>query len=161
MTMENKELVWVEKEVAEQYKLAQSPDEKDQVILAACKRLRGETQASVDSLDDSVLMIKAAAAKARIATTQALNEQEEKGYAEWAAFSKKMSELCKQINSTNDPIERVKKGIDEMNAKINDGVYLNKLERTIESLQKIEAIISGPSGKIILDFLSHLSEAKK
>jgi len=156
----DKELIWVPRNIAEQFKKAESPEEKDRVILDACKSMKNAVQCEIDSLDEEVLRIRGAGAKARQMIKEAFKEHEEKSYAEWEAFDKKMHDLHLKMTEIKKIIEPVEKAVKELNTQL-DSLPVSRMEYVLENLTKIQNFLNGPCGDEIKEYIQFQANNQK
>lgn len=156
--MDNKELIWVEKEFAERYKVLESEKDKneqrvnalDEYITKISYASRADFKANLESLEEDVAIYTGLMLKVKQAFGKAKDEALEASYALWEKFeeekpsvSKKITEFCDML----DPLEKKLNSINEALGKIR--TY--DIDRLVETMAKLTSLCG--TNREMFDFL--------
>lgn len=146
--MDEKELVWVSKDLAKKIK---SLENSDNFVLEFIEESKKDLKANFDAIDDEIIQYKANMIKAREAFRIAKDEMLSANYEIWEKFDTDRKSL---YGAANLLVEKLKPLKDEL-ATISD--LMNKIDKWgiqsfVESLDKIIYLINSDK-KEILQFL--------
>lgn len=142
--MNNEELIWVEKEFAEKYKVLKSDKSKReerikvfneymQTIKNASAR---EFKANFENLEEDVAIYTGLMLKVKQAFEKAKNEQLDASYKLWTKFEDEIpniNEKIAQITNTLEPLIEKTNKLNEQFSKIQTW----NIEKLVESMEKI------------------------
>lgn len=156
---EKKELIWVPARVAEAHKNAESPEEKDKIVMDHVKEMTHSFKESIMGLDESALLIKAAGAKARIILRDALTEHTaaiEEVWNQWEEKTQKVRDFSGKIEAQAKTIRANVGDIEKAIEKIQ--TY--RIQSLLETLEKINSMLTGPHADAIKILVDRYSEEK-
>lgn len=145
---EKKELIWVPARVAEAHKKAESPEEKNKVIMEHAKGMTESFKASIMELDESALLIRAAGVKARVILGETLTEQAAAIEEVWGQWEDK----TRQVRDFSGKIEAQAKTIRANVADIENAIEkisTYRINSLLETLEKINTALTGPHAEAI------------
>jgi len=133
--VDNKELIWVPKEVKEIYEKMESDQEKLKLVDEMIKNRKIDITYSIEALDDDLLRFKAFSLKYKTELQKVYDDQSdklEKLFEDCGDVQSKMHLKIEEIKSKLDPIVSKIKSINETLDKVN--TY--KIEKVIELIEK-------------------------
>ena len=142
-----KELIWVEKEFAEKYKVLESDANKNAERIKAFEEymLKVETQskqefkANFDSLEEDVAIYTGLMLKVKQAFEKAKSEQLEASYTIWTKFEEELPNTKDKVNrivETIKPLEQKLESINQLLGKIK--TY--DLDKVISAIEKLSGL---------------------
>ncbi len=145
--MDNKELIWVEKEFAERYKVLESEKDKneqrrkaiDEYISKISESSRNDFKANLESLEEDVAIYTGLMLKVKQAFGKAKDEALEASYSLWEEYDKEKPSISKKIDdlcSLLDPLEKKLNLVNDAFGKIRTF----NIDHLIESLCKLAGL---------------------
>ena len=136
--MEEEELVWMPKRLAEDIKSLKDGLTKENLILAYIKHCKKDLQSQIESMDEDVLIFQGLMAKARQSFEKAKNEHLTAAYDLWESFDK-------DLPSTNAKVKSIVSSIDPLVGKLQevDGLMGKIRKYDIEKLLELVRELNG------------------
>lgn len=156
--MDNKELIWVEKEFAEKYKEVESDAGKqnlrikmfDEYMQKISDRSKEEFKANFESLEEDVAIYNGLMLKVKQTFEKAKNEQLDASYALWEKFDKEMPSVSKKIDNIIEQMNPVIKAVEEINSGLSK-INTYKLEGVLDLVSKFNGMTD--ESKKVVKFL--------
>ena len=143
MSLEDKELIWVPKSLAEQYKASENSGE--QILLDYYDKLRQEAAQSIKQMDDDLVEFKARAVAYREELSAVYAAQEQEWLQAWQESDEAHYKLYSHIRSRMEELRTI---LEEVRGMAKDvDTTLERLPRyqlveLTETLERLEAVAS-------------------
>jgi chromosome segregation ATPase len=156
--MDNKELIWVEKEFAERYKVLESEKDKneqrckalDEYISKVSQSSREDFKANLESLEEDVAIYTGLMLKVKQAFGKAKDEALEASYALWEEFEKEKPSVNKKIAEFCDMLDPLQKKLNSINEALGK-IRTYDIERLVETMAKLSSLCG--TNREMFDFL--------
>jgi chromosome segregation ATPase len=156
--MDNKELVWVEKEFAEKYKMLEGKKEMRELQIAEFEeymkkvqdQARREFRANLENLDEDCAIFSGLMLKVKQSFEKAKNEHLDASYALWEKFEKEIPDVRKKIQTITETVTPLKKELEDVNALLAK-INTYDLDRVIEAIGKLNNLYG--TSREMVDFL--------
>jgi len=133
--VDNKELIWVPKEVKEIYEKMESDHEKLKIVDEMIKNRKIDITYAIEALDDDLLRFKAFSLKYKTELQKVYDEQNDKLEKLFEDCGDIQSKMHLKIEETTKKLDPVTDKIKEINVAL-DKVNTYKIERVIELIEK-------------------------
>lgn len=145
--MDNKELIWVEKEFAERYKILESEKEKneqrckalDEYISKISESSRSDFKANLEVLEEDVAIYTGLMLKVKQAFGKAKDEALEASYALWEKFDEEKPSVSKKISEFVNMLDPLEKKLNSINDALGK-IRTYNIDRLVESMQKLTGL---------------------
>lgn len=156
--MDDKELIWVEKEFAEKYKLLESDKNKneerckvfDEYIEKISKSSREDFKANLESLEEDAAIYTGLMLKVKQAFGKAKDTALEASYALWEEFDKEHPNINKKINDLCELLDPLEKKLNNINACLGK-IQIYNIEKLVEAVRTLTNLCG--TNKEMFDFL--------
>lgn len=150
--MENKELIWVNKDIAKKYRDMESDQKKLEIVISTINQRKTDITNDIECLDNDLLQFKAFALRYKTELTKVYKEQQiafEKLFEEVGDIQSKMFCKTKEIKKELMPI---KSEVDNINKLLSE-ISTYKIEQLIDIINKFNNIPDDDKKlfKILLD----------
>lgn len=156
MMSEDKDLIWVPKKIADEYKAAESDETKEKIIKRILDKQKIDIESEFDRLNEVELQFKAICITHKNTLEKVYKEQYDMLYKLWeetgdvySEVSNKNKELKQSAEKTNDVVKSIKDNIDNINKVLNFDVYA--IERFVALIDKLN--MADAKTKEMLQFL--------
>jgi len=153
---EDKDLIWVPKKIADEYKAAESDETKEKIIKRILDKQKIDIESEFDRLNEVELQFKAICITHKNTLEKVYKEQYDMLYKLWeetgdvySEVSNKNKELKQSAEKTNDVVKSIKDNIDNINKVLNFDVYA--IERFVALIDKLN--MADAKTKEMLQFL--------
>ena len=150
--MEDKELIWVPKEVAEKFKSFENDVEAGEIVIQYIDRSKRDMETALEGLDEDVIIFKGWSARIKKAYKEALDEQLESSYAMFEEINGQIPSITKKVAEVRESLEPVKRDIQEIN-KALEGINTYRIEGLLETISLIKNALQDDNMKKILKML--------
>lgn len=162
--MDGKELIWVEKEFAERYKVLESDKSKneqrckalDEYISKVSESSRSDFKANLETLEEDVAIYTGLMLKVKQAFGKAKDEALEASYALWEEFDKERPVVSKKISDVCELLDPLEKKLNSINDSLGK-IRTYDIDRLIESMQKLNGLY-GESRKMFDFVVNHFGK---
>ena len=145
--MNDRELIWVEKEYAERYKVLDTERGKNEERIAALdeyiakvkEQSKADFKANLESLEEDVAIYTGLMLKVKQAFGKAKDEQLNASYELWEKFDKDIPSVNKKVGdivATIEPLQKKLENLDNLLGKIR--TY--DMDRVIETINKLDSL---------------------
>ena len=156
--MDNKELVWVEKEFAEKYKMLENKKEMREQQIAVFEdymkkvqeQTRSEFRANLESLDEDAAIFSGLMLKVKQSFEKAKSEYMDSSYALWEKFEKETPNAKDKTQKMVAVLTPLKQELEQVNALLNK-INTYDLDRVIAAIEKLNGLYG--SSKDMVEFL--------
>lgn len=167
MNTDTKELIWVEKEFAERYKILESEkgknDERckvlDEYILKISESSRKDFKANLETLEEDVAIYTGLMLKVKQAFGKAKDEALNASYALWEEFDKEKPKVSKKIADFCDMLDPLEKKLNSINEALGKIRTFN-IDRLVESMEKLTGLY-GESREMFDFVVNHFGKKKE
>lgn len=171
--MDNKELIWVEKEFAERYNEMEKESSKneerlkalDDYIKTVSDESRSDFKANLGVLEEDVAVYKGLMLQVKQAFGKAKDEAIKASYALWEQYDKELPSVKKKVADIVESLEPLKKTTKEINDSL-EKINCCQVDKVIEAIRTLNDLYG--ESKEMVDFLvknfkptSTTKEAKK
>lgn len=156
--MDNKELVWVDKEFAEKYKKLET--EKDcrerqiavfeEYMKTVQEKARSEFRANLENLDEDAAIFSGLMLKVKQSFEKAKNEHLDASYALWEKFDKEIPNVRAKIQKITETVNPLKNELEETNELLQK-INTYDLDRIIAAIEKLNSLYG--TSKEMIEFL--------
>jgi len=144
---DNKELIWVEKEFAERYKVLESDKSKneqrckalDEYISKISETSKSDFKANLESLEEDVAIYTGLMLKVKQAFGKAKDEALEASYALWEKFDEEKPSVRKKVSDFCDMLDPLEKKLNSINDALGK-IRTYNIDRLVESMQKLTGL---------------------
>lgn len=126
-----KELIWVEKSLAETYKELDTDIKRAEFVNELIKQKKVDITSDIQNLDDDLLRFKAFALNYSTALKEAYDKQAERLERLWEECSEPIEKIDKQTMGIKKDIYDITKDIKDISREL-EGLNTYKLERIVE-----------------------------
>jgi chromosome segregation ATPase len=150
-----KELVWLPKEIADEVQKLQDPfsEECRALIAKYIDEARRDYQNDLQALDEDVLMYRGLLVKAKKSFEAAKNEQLSAHYDVWEKFDKDLPRLEERVNRLTSRLTPLQEDLDEISTTIRK-IQTWDIEKLLEIVRNIDGCLNSGNGTSkILKFL--------
>jgi chromosome segregation ATPase len=145
--MYNKELIWVEKEFAERYKVLESDKTKndqrckalDEYIDKISKSSREDFKANLEALEEDAAIYTGLMLKVKQAFGKAKDEALEASYTLWEKYDEERPRVSKKINEFCDMLDPLEKKLNSINSQLGK-IQTYNIDKLIETMQKLSCL---------------------
>lgn len=164
--MNDKELIWVEREFAEKYKVLESERSKneeriktlDEYIDKIKDESKRDFKSNLESLEEDVAIYTGLMLKVKQAFGKAKDEQLNASYDLWESFDKEIPNITKKINEILEKLNPLEEKINKINS-ISEKIRTWNIDRLSESIVKISSLYA-QDDKLIKFLLENYSDLK-
>ena len=142
--------LYVSTTLAKQLKALEG-DTPDGLLLTYIEQCKKDIQASIESMDEDILMFKGMLARVRKDFKQAKDEQLETSYQIWEDYAKQMPEITKYVESAVAKLTPLRNELKQIQALMNDLSHW-KIKDLIDGMSMISRAMEGQN-KEMLKFL--------
>lgn len=145
--MDNRELIWVEKDFAKKYNLLDKESGKneerlkalDDYIVTVAEETRQDFKANLESLEEDVAIYMGLNLKVRQSFEKAKNEAFNASYTLWEEYQKELPNLEKKIKMFTDKLTPLAATINQTNELLGkiDTFNIEKVVNTIENISRL------------------------
>lgn len=146
--MEEKELVWLPKSLAERIKGFTDNSEYEAAIVKYIEESKADFKINIESIEEDVLQYKAFMIKAKNAFREAKEEQLNASYELWDKFDGDLSKVRDYVSRVRKEIEPLKKDIEQLNSEISK-ISKWEIEGLLKLLQEINGQMYGETANMI------------
>ena len=142
---EEKELIWVPESIAEKVNQIESGDFAEQYILEYAKSLRLSVEASIESLDEDILQLKAKGIAYKQAYKKAFDEEEatinslwEFSQARGAEAKEQATQQTREIRDLTESLTNATQALEDALSRINSYT----IKDTCETVERIKSVVT-------------------
>jgi hypothetical protein len=135
--MEDKELVWLPKKIADIIKLAESEKAQEDIVIGYLDESRKDVRNNLEGLDYDLLQYRATMAKTKQAFRDAMEEQLEASNDLWENIDSQIPKLRRKIQPIVDSLKPVVDTLNLIDTRLKS-INTYQLERIHEILCKIQ-----------------------
>lgn len=138
--MNEKEIVWVDKDLAKM--LEESTNERtvvESVINESIMRFKDDVRASIESLDDDAVVLKAWSVKIKELFARAYEDHAEATYKAWEVCDSKIPSIKAKVDQITKELQPLTSMLDSIDCKIRkiEGFDFDRITRAVTSLELI------------------------
>lgn len=145
--MDNKELIWVEKEFAKKYNILDKESGKneerlkalDDYIETVAEKTREDFKANLESLEEDVAIYKGLNLKVKQSFEKAKNESLSASYTLWEEYQKELPSLEKKVKVLTDKLTPLAATINQLNELMGKIDTFN-IEKLIDAIEKMSGL---------------------
>lgn len=136
-TIEEKDLVWLPKSLAEKVKQLEEGREQEKLVLTYLEESKSSLKADLETLDEDVAIYVGLMTKARQSFEKAKNEQLNSAYTTWEKFDEELGELRKKVKTVSEEVKPIKDELEQVNELLRQvhSWEINDLLKTVEALR--------------------------
>jgi predicted RNase H-like nuclease (RuvC/YqgF family) len=145
---EEKELVWLPKEVAARVKQLEDAKKSGDLVLEYVEQSKRDLKTSLESLEDDVIRFKSQMISARKKFEDAKNVELEANYAVWEKFDLEKSSIRKKAGELKDELKPM---IDELKQvkQLMDQINTYDIQRLLTIIKDLNHSFYGETGNIL------------
>ena len=132
---EEKELVWLPKELAAKINDIEGVEGLRKEILSYVDETKRHLRNDIEMMDEDILLYKAYMIQARDKFKQAKNEELEANYTLWETFDEELGETRKRVRNVQDVLEPLKKDLNTIEQSIRN-LNTYKMEDVLKIVDK-------------------------
>jgi methyl-accepting chemotaxis protein len=152
-----KELVWLPKELAQQFESATNPDLAEQIILHHIELMKRDIQISIESLDDDILRFKTKGLEYRSALNAAWSAEYEKLQQLFNDQQAKINEIREQIKTQAKAIEPLTQEAQRLTEKLAS-IPTYRIEETAKAVEHLLSVMAQVDEKMFNKFIKVLTD---
>ncbi len=164
--LDNQELVWVDKEFAEQYKALSGKENErelqievfEEYIKKVKEASRRDFKSNLENLEEDVAIYAGLMLKVKQAFEKAKNEQLNASYELWEKFDEEIPKIEKKISGVTEKLQPLQIKIEEVN-KLMGKVSTWEIESLSKAIQEISRLYG--TNKEMVEFLIKNFKPKK
>ena len=150
--MEDKELIWVPKEIADKFKSFEDDVEAGEIVIQYIDRSKRDMETALEGLDEDVIIFKGWSARVKKAYKEALDEHLKSSYAMFEDIDEQISPMIKKVTKVREDLDPLKEDIQDINRAL-EGMNTYRMEQLLETISLIKNALQNDNMKKILKML--------
>lgn len=157
---EEKEIVWLPKELAEKVKGLDSKHAIDELVLSYIAEVKRDMHANIESMDEDLLMFKGMMARVRTDFKAAKDEHLKASYDIWENYASDIKELCHYVDTATKTLTPLKEELNSLK-ELMSGLQDYRVKDLCEMLTTFQKNLSGQNGDMLRFLMDNFDANKK